>query len=324
MLVREAGARALDLPFRETLVCGLLTLVRCGTPEQQELFVPRIAGGDLLVAPAVNEVGTALPERPSTRLEDDLLTGRKIAVPAYDEHPDATTLLMVTASDASGGPVVVLVDPASEGVVRSTAPSSRGTEATYEFDGAPVLGVLADGAVDVLHQHVVAGALLQGDGLLAGARDLTAGYVKERVQFGRQLAEFQGVAMQVADVYVASRMLSLAAEEASRRVAAGEPAGADLAVGAYWFCDRAPAALQTCHHLHGGVGRRRDLPAAPLLRAGQGPRAGCSAGPRPPSRRCRRTVPRPPTTSSPPSSVPSRTRCGRTSPGWSRPRTGSR
>ena len=28
VLVREAGARALDLPFRETLVCGLLTLVR--------------------------------------------------------------------------------------------------------------------------------------------------------------------------------------------------------------------------------------------------------------------------------------------------------
>ena len=65
VLVREVGARALDLPFRETLVCGLLTLVRCGTPEQQEMFVPRIAGGDLLVAPAVNEVGAALPERPS-------------------------------------------------------------------------------------------------------------------------------------------------------------------------------------------------------------------------------------------------------------------
>ncbi len=143
MLVREAGARALDLPFRETLVSGLLTLVRCGTPEQQELFVPRIVSGDLLVAPAVNEVGVALPERPTTRLEDDRLTGRKIAVPAYDEHPDATTLLMVSASDAAGDPVVVLVDPASDGVTRTTTPSSRGeTEATYEFDGAPILGVL--------------------------------------------------------------------------------------------------------------------------------------------------------------------------------------
>ena len=123
-----------------------------------------------------------------------------------------------------------------------------------------MLGVLGEGASDVLRQHVVAGALLQGDGLLSGARDLTAGYVKERVQFGRRLAEFQGVAMQVADVYVASRMLSLAAEEASRRVAVGEEAVADLAVGAFWFCDRAPAALQTCHHLHGGVGVDETYP----------------------------------------------------------------
>ena len=124
VLVREAGARALDLPFRETLVCGLLTLVRCGTPDQLELFVPRIVSGDLLVAPALNEVGVAQPARPSTRLEDDRLTGHKIAVPSYDEHPGATTLLMVSASDASGGPVVVLVDSASDGVVRTTAPSS--------------------------------------------------------------------------------------------------------------------------------------------------------------------------------------------------------
>lgn len=58
VLVRGAGARSLDLPFRETLVCGLrsavcglLTLARSGTPEQQETFIPGILTGDLLVAP---------------------------------------------------------------------------------------------------------------------------------------------------------------------------------------------------------------------------------------------------------------------------------
>jgi alkylation response protein AidB-like acyl-CoA dehydrogenase len=86
VLVREAGARALDLPFRETLLCGLLTLARSGTPEQQEIFVPRIVAGDLLVAPALNEVGVALPERPATRFEDDKVTGRKLAVPTYDDR----------------------------------------------------------------------------------------------------------------------------------------------------------------------------------------------------------------------------------------------
>jgi hypothetical protein len=261
VLVREVGARALDLPFRETLVCGLLTLARSGTPEQQETFIPRIVAGDLLVAPALNEVGIALPERPTTRLEDDRLTGRKVAVPVFDDLPDATTVLLVSASDAGGEPVVVLLDPRSDGVTRTTTPSSRGTaEATYEFEGAPVLGVLAPDAAEVLRQHAVAGLLLHGDGLLAGARDLTAGYVKERVQFGRQLAEFQGVAIQMADVYVTARMVSLTADEVSRRVAADEPVVDDLGVGAFWFCDRAPTALQTCHHLHGGTGVDETYP----------------------------------------------------------------
>ena len=256
VLVREVGSRASDLPFRETLVCGLLTLARSGTPDQLETFVPQIVAGQLLVAPALNEPGLALPERPATRLEDDRLTGRKIAVPTFDLLPDLTTLLLVSASDGDGTPVVVLVDARSEGVSRTTTPSSRGTEseATYEFDGAPVLGVLAEGAAAVLREHAIAGLLLQGDGLVAGARDLTAGYVKERTQFGRRLAEFQGVAIQMAEVYVASRMVTLAAEEAARRVGAAEPATDDLAIGAFWFCDRAPTALQTCHHLHGGMG----------------------------------------------------------------------
>jgi alkylation response protein AidB-like acyl-CoA dehydrogenase len=133
-------------------------------------------------------------------------------------------------------------------------------EATYVFDGAPVLGVLGEGAAETVRTLAIAGALLHADGLLAGARDLTAGYVKERTQFGRSLAEFQGVAMQIADVYIASRMVTLAVDEVVRRLVAGDPVDEDLAVAAYWLCDRAPAALQTCHHLHGGVGVDMSYP----------------------------------------------------------------
>ncbi len=262
VLVRELGTRAADLPFRETLACGLTTLVRSATSEQQEALVPRLVAGDLLVAPALNEPGRPLPQHPSTRLEDDRLTGRKVAVPTFAALPGVTTVLLVTATGPAGDPVVVLLDPHSEGARRSVTTSSRGAdaEATWTFDQTPVLGVLGDGAAAVLREHAVAALLQHGAGLLAGACDLTAGYVKERTQFGRRLAEFQGVAIQMADVYVASRMVTLAAEEATRRVALGEPAGDDLAIGAYWFCDRAPAALQTCQHLHGGMGVDETYP----------------------------------------------------------------
>ena len=60
--------------------------------------------------------------------------------------------------------------------------------------------------------------------------------------------------MQIADVYIASRTLDLAAANALWRVADGLDAADDLAVAAYWICAEAPPALRTCHHLHGGMG----------------------------------------------------------------------
>ena len=260
VLVREAAIRARDLPFVETLVCGLLPLARCGSDDLQQSLVPRIIAGELLLAPAINEIGAPLPESPGTRLEDDRLTGTKVAVPLLDELPGTEALLVVLASGPEG-PVAVVVDPAADGVERTASQSSRGlAEATYTFARTPVVGVLDVPSGEMLRTHAVAGLLLRGAGLLAGARDLTADYVRERTQFGRRLAEFQGVAMQVADVYVTSRLVDLAAEEVARRVGAGQPSAGDAAIAAYWFSARGPEALQTCHHLHGGMGVDETYP----------------------------------------------------------------
>jgi alkylation response protein AidB-like acyl-CoA dehydrogenase len=163
---------------------------------------------------------------------------------------------------------VALVDPDGPGVTATPNYSSRsiptatvqGLQTGYVFEDAPALEVLAPQSATILREHAIAGLLLLGDGLVAGALALTAGYIKERVQFGRRLAEFQAVAVQIADVFVVARMAALAAEAGAWRVATGLPAGEDLAVGAAWFTDRVPAALQTCHHLHGGMGVDETYP----------------------------------------------------------------
>src|SRR3546814_4521697 len=79
--------------------------------------------------------------------------------------------------------------------------------------------------------------------------DLTAGYLKERTQFGRKLAEFQAVSQQIAEVYITSRLLTLAARNAAWRVSEGLPAADDLAVATYWLAEDGLVALHTCHHL---------------------------------------------------------------------------
>jgi alkylation response protein AidB-like acyl-CoA dehydrogenase len=251
VLLHEIGTRAIDLPVWDTLACGLLTLVRAGTPEQQARFVPDLVAGKLLFAAALSEPGWGVLDPPRTTLADGRVTGHKIGVGALDGS------LLLVSTDAG----VAVVDPSGPGVTRTQSHASRGdAEVGFVLDGAPALEVLPEGADRVLREHAAAGLLLLGAGLLAGARDLTAGYIKQRTQFGRTLAEFQAVAVQIADVYVASRLTSLAADSAAWRVQERLPAAEDLAVAAAWFCDRVPAALQTCHHLHGGMGVDETYP----------------------------------------------------------------
>jgi len=245
-ILHEVGRRASDLPVWETVACGLLPLIRSGSTELQAELIPQILDGSLLLVPALNEPGLALPRRAATTFDGSTITGVKTAVRVLEEPH----LLVVSATSADGARVAVLVDPRDGHA--TTTPSSRGVaEATYVFDAAPVRGVL-DGTV--VRDHAVAGLVSLGAGLVEGARDLTAGYIAERRQFGRPLAQFQAVAQQIADVFIASRTFRLTADEVARRLDAGDPADDDLAVAAYWFADRAGSALQTCHHLHGGMG----------------------------------------------------------------------
>jgi len=101
---------------------------------------------------------------------------------------------------------------------------------------------------------VLAGACSLADGALAAALALTTEHVASRQQFGRPLATFQAVAQHIADVSIASRTMHLAALSGCWRLDSGREAGPDLDVAAYWLADQAPAALRTCHHLHGGTG----------------------------------------------------------------------
>ena len=136
------------------------------------------------------------------------------------------------------------------------SPSSSGEpEYTLRLDQAPVEGVLggADCARD-LYQLAAAGACALADGAVAGALALTRDYVASREQFGRPLATFQAVSQQIADVYIASRTMHLAALSACWRLAEGRDAAADLDVAGHWCAEQAPRSVRLCHHVHGGIG----------------------------------------------------------------------
>ncbi|WP_157537330.1 acyl-CoA dehydrogenase [Nocardioides sp. Root190] len=240
VLLREAGQAGVQVPAWETLCCGALTLASYGTDAQRKELLPGVASGEVLLTPAL---------RGDASYDDGRVSGRKLAVTWAAE---ATRLLVVARQGERD--VVVLVDPTGPGVeLLPASVSSSAPQHTVLLDGAPA-DLLEDGAAGRLLDLARAGLTVTAAGVLAGARDLTAEYVKGRRQFGRALAEFQAVSLQMADVYVTSRTLDLAADNAVWRVAEGLPAGDDLAVAGYWVSQVAPYAFRTCHHLHGGMG----------------------------------------------------------------------
>nr|WP_218910584.1 acyl-CoA dehydrogenase [Nocardioides thalensis] len=244
VLLREAGRAAVRVPVWETLCCGALALTAHGSDDQRSGLLPGIAAGEVVVTPALRDAhGVA------TTYDGGTVSGRKVGVTYADE----AGRLLVTAR-VGEREVVALVDPRGPGVTLLPASASSDVaQHTVILDGAPA-ELLGEGAAPYLHDVARAGLVATAAGVLAGARDLTADYVKGRQQFGRSLAEFQAVSLQMADVYVASRTLDLAADNAVWRVAQGLPAADDLAVASYWVSRVAPYAFRTCHHLHGGMG----------------------------------------------------------------------
>lgn len=253
----EIGRHGTISPALATLGLGLVPLLEMASQEQQDRYLAGVAKGAVLTA-ALNEPGSSLPERPVTTLTGGVLSGTKIGVP-YAAQSD-----WIIVSTDNG---VVVVAPNADGVTLIKTPAANGSDeyaVTFADVAVPAADVLVGvsgtapaATLDTVH-HInqlalaVTGAFAAG--LVAGALRLTADYVARREQFGRPLSTFQTVAAQLAEVYIASRTIALASTSVIWRLSAGRDADDDLDVLGYWLTSEAPPVMQTCHHLHGGMG----------------------------------------------------------------------
>ncbi len=253
----EIGRHGTVSPALATLGLGLVALLDLASDEQQDRFLAGVAKGGVLSA-ALNEPGSSLPERPGTVFSGGKLSGTKVGVP----HAGQADWLVVTTDNG-----VVVVSPKASGVTLTKTPTSNHSdEYVVTFDGVavPDADILAGASgaarpatsdtVRRVNQLVLATTGAFAAGLVAGALRLTADYVASREQFGRPLSTFQTVAAQLAEVYIASRTISLVSTSVIWRLSEGRDADEDLDVLGYWLTSQAPPAMQLCHHLHGGMG----------------------------------------------------------------------
>ncbi|MDT5172985.1 MAG: 3-oxo-4-pregnene-20-carboxyl-CoA dehydrogenase alpha subunit [Mycobacterium sp.] len=241
----EIGRHGTISPALATLGLGTVVLLDLASDAQQDRYFAGVAKGSVLTA-ALNEPGAPLPDRPATTFTGGKLNGTKVAVP----YAGQAEWIVVTTDSA-----VVVVSPKADGVQLTKTPTSNsGDEYTVTFSDAEADGVLEDANVHRVNQLALAAIGAFASGLVAGALRLTADYVANRHQFGKPLSTFQTVAAQLAEVYIASRTLTLAATSVVWRLSEGRDADDDLDVLGYWLASQAPPVMQICHHLHGGMG----------------------------------------------------------------------
>jgi len=264
-LVLEAqGQVVAPVPLWATVVLGALPIAEWGSAEQRQAWLPGVVRGDVLLSAALAGPGTNDPHRPPVEARADgsgwRLFGLSVAVPAA--HVADRVLVPARTPDGVG---VFLVDPRGPGVTLERAiTTNREIHPHLLLDGAPgeVLGSLDAGgrAVAWMVDRALLGLCAMQIGVCEAAVRLAADYTSNRVQFGKPLSAFQGVALHAADGYIQTEAIRVTTWQAAWRLDAGREATSDVLVAKWWASEGGQRVVHIAQHLHGGMGADVDYP----------------------------------------------------------------
>ena len=292
VLVIEEMAKACTVTARivvETNMGAISTIMHYGSEEQRRLAAELVLAGDkpaiCITEPDAGSDTTAISTRADRRHNAYVLNGRKhwitgagisrlhlIFACVFDERGEELGIggFLVVAGEAKGLRVVR----------REPTMGLRGMpegEILFEDLAVPAAMVLAPQSgfkrsfADLMNaynsQRVGAGTVAMG--IAAGALDLAVAWSKSREQFGRPIAEFQGLQWLLADMQTqltASRLMLHAA--ACSRGGAGSPfPDPMLAAQAKIFASEAAIRIvNEALQMFGARGYSRDLPLERMAR----------------------------------------------------------
>ena len=268
-LLEEIGRAVAPVPVLASLVLGGLPLARFGSDAQRDRWLRALASGDAILSAALVDAGSDDVAQPATRARRDgngwILDGVKRLVPAASRSArilvPATTDAKPSASEL--GVAIFLVDPNATGVTLTAQRTSTG-EPLFEMTLAGVRvssddllgGDAKSGAAAVrwIHDCALTALCTTQVGVSERALEITAGHLKERVQFGVPIGSFQSVQHRAADCWIDLQAMRWTAWRAACRLAEGEDATRETAVAKFWAADGGSRIANTAQHLHGGLG----------------------------------------------------------------------
>jgi alkylation response protein AidB-like acyl-CoA dehydrogenase len=262
---------------------GLTPILLSASPELKQQVLPAVAAGEAMMSYALSEreAGSdAAAMKTRARRDGDswVLNGTKCWITNAGESTWYTVMAVSDPERKAGGISAFAVhrdDPGFEvgpkerklGINGSPTREIYFTDCTVPADR--IIGAEGTGFKTALrtldHTRPTIGA--QAVGIAQGALDIAVGYLKERKQFGKHLADFQGLQFMLADmamkVEAARQLVYVAAARAER----GEPDLGFISSAAKCMAsDVAMAVTTDAVQLLGGYGYTRDFPVERMMR----------------------------------------------------------
>ncbi|MFB6890467.1 acyl-CoA dehydrogenase family protein [Kitasatospora sp. NPDC056327] len=262
-----------------TLSCHALATF--GTDEQRDRWLPGMLSGEQLGAYCLSEPqsgsdAAALRTRADLDGDEYVVGGTKAWI-THGGHADFYSALVRTGEEGARGISCLLVPGDRPGL--SAAPPERkmgmrsSPTAQLHFDGVRVSRDRLVGAEGQGFQIALAaldsgrlGIAACAVGVAQAALDLAVDHARTRRQFGRPIAEFQGLSFMLADMATrieAGRALYLAA---ARRRDAGLAFSKEAAMAKLFCTDTAMQVTTDAVQVLGGYGYTQDFPAERYLR----------------------------------------------------------
>jgi alkylation response protein AidB-like acyl-CoA dehydrogenase len=278
-LARIDASVGVLVDVQNTLVINALT--RWGSDDIKRRYLSKLAT-DTVGAYALSEAGSgsdafALTTRAAESADGFAITGRKLWITNANEADVFLVFATVNPEAGYKGITAFLVERGAPGFTVGTKEDKLGIRASstcelifedVRIPRANVLGEVGKGykvAIETLNEGRI-GIGAQMLGIAQAALDHAVTYTKERKQFGKAIADFQGVQFQLARAATEVEAARLLVYNAARLRDAGRPFLAEAAMCKLHASETAERVASLAVNLFGGYGFVKDYPVEKFYR----------------------------------------------------------
>jgi alkylation response protein AidB-like acyl-CoA dehydrogenase len=284
LVVEEVGrgcsAMRTVISVQTSLVCS--SILRWGTEEQKQHYLPKLCSGEWLGCFALTEPDTgsdAANQRTRARRTNGgwVINGAKMFISLANHAKVALVFAQTDPDKAHRGLACFLVDTDQPGFqpqpihhkmgLRGSDTAAISLDDVQAPDSA-ILGQVGDGfkvamsALDSGRYSVAAGCV----GICQGCLDASVRYSKEREQFGRPIASFQLVQEMITDIALHTDAARMLVWRAAYLKDTGKPNTTETSIAKLYATEAAVHCANTAIQVHGGSGYVDDYPVERYFR----------------------------------------------------------